>query len=104
MYACARPSFLRRSVRARSRARRAGWRRSKPLPLRAPAAAARVHQLGPCRTQACLFELFGVSEPSCDMARLCLLLGQDEGDRLAAAACSARAARAVDVVLVLARR
>src|SRR5438093_9476742 len=103
-------AYGRWSCRARSGpppppAERAGSRRSKRrLPLRAPAAAARVHQLRSRRLQACFLELSAMTEPSGDVARLGLLLGEDERDRLAAASRTASAPGAVHVVLVLARR
>ena len=61
---------------ATSRKAVADSRRSSGLPLRAPAAAARVHQLRPCRLQAGFLELGVMTKPAGDVTRLGLLFGQ----------------------------
>src|SRR5207248_6078067 len=69
-----------------------------------PAAAAGVQELGGSGSHSGLLELLVVAESPGDPARLGLLVGEDEGDRRAAAAGPACAAGAVDVALVLVRR
>src|SRR5439155_3268356 len=96
---CATIATLRRSLRLAVAAIPRGG-----LPLRPPAAAARVQQLRGSRAHSGLLELLVVTEPSGDPARLGLLVREDEGDRRSAAAGPARAAGAVDVALVLVRR
>ena len=56
------------------------------------------------RAQAGFLVLLAVPEPAGDVARVGLLIGEDEGDRVAAASRSAGAARAVHVARVLGRR
>ena len=72
-----------------------------PLPLRAAAPAPGVHEL---RASAGRLVLLAVPEPAGDVARVGLLIGEDEGDRVAAASRAAGAARAVHVARVLGRR